>query len=246
MSLPDLISLLFFLAVVMYFMLGFYVIRLNPASIIHRLFLCLCLIMCVWSFSFSMATSAASYEHSVAWRRVAALGWGTLYSFLLHYTLCLTGRQNIFRKRWVYLLIYLPAAVNVFVFSLWGKLALNRYVLELTYAGWVNVRPASGWDVMFNVYYIVFSLTVVGLFFHWGWSSKERNVKKQAYLIVASYVSAIAVGTLTEFIINYYFPFKFPQLAPLIILIPLTTMYYCIIKYGLMSPDKKNVVPHEG
>ena len=246
MSLPYLISVLFFLAVVIYFMLGFYVIRLNPTSTIHRIFLCLCLIMCVWAFSFSMANSAASYEVSVAWRRVAALGWGTLYSFFLHYTLCLTGKQNLFRKKWIYALIYLPAAVNVFVFSLYGKLAIKRYVLEYTYAGWVNVRPTSGWDVMFNVYYIVFSLMVVGLFFHWGWSSKERNIKKQAYLILASYAAAIAAGTLTEFIINYYFPFKFPQLAPLITLIPVTAMYYCIIKYGLMAPATKSTVPPEG
>ena len=195
---------------------------------------------------FSMVNSAISYDMSLNWRRVAALGWGTLYSILLHYTLCLTGRQDVLRKKWIYAFIYLPAAVNVFVFSLYSPLAVKRYVLQYTYAGWVNVRPASGCDVMFNVYYIVFSLTVVGLFFHWGWSSKERNVKKQAYRIVDSYVSAIAVGTRTEYIINYDFPYKFPQLAPLIILIPLATMYYCIIKYGLMSPDKKNVVPHEG
>ena len=246
MSLPGLISLLFFLAVVIYYLLGFYVIRLNPGSIIHRLFFCICLTLCIWAFSFSIANSAISYEMSLTWRRVAAIGWGTLYSILLHYTLCLTGKQNIFRKKWIYALIYLPAAVNVFVFSLYSDLAVKRYVLEYTYAGWVNVRPASAWDLMFNVYYIVFSLMVIGLFFHWGWSSKERVIKKQAYMIVASYVLAIVIGTLTEFVINYYFPFKFPQLAPLITLIPITAMYYCIIKYGLMAPETKNTVPQEG
>ncbi|PKN84050.1 MAG: hypothetical protein CVU51_11235 [Deltaproteobacteria bacterium HGW-Deltaproteobacteria-1] len=246
MSLPGLISLLFFVAVVIYYLLGFYVIRLNPGSIIHRLFFCICLTLCIWAFSFSIANSAISYEMSLTWRRIAALGWGTLYSILLHYTLCLTGKQNVFRKKWVYALIYLPAAVNVFVFSLYSDLAVKRYVLEYTYAGWVNVRPTSAWDLMFNVYYIVFSLMVIGLFFHWGWSSKERVIKKQAYMIVASYVLAIVIGTLTEFVINYYFPFKFPQLAPLITLIPITTMYYCIIKYGLMAPETKNTVPQEG
>jgi len=246
MSLPGLISLLFFLAVVIYYLLGFYVIRLNPGSIIHRLFFCICLTLCIWAFSFSIANSAISYETSLTWRRIAAIGWGTLYSILLHYTLCLTGKQNVFRKKWVYALIYLPAAVNIFVFSLYSDLAVKRYVLEYTYAGWVNVRPTSAWDVMFNVYYIVFSLMVIGLFFHWGWSSKERAIKKQAYMIVASYVLAIVIGTLTEFVINYYFPFKFPQLAPLITLIPITAMYYCIIKYGLMAPETKNTVPQEG
>ncbi|HRY34786.1 MAG TPA: EAL domain-containing protein [Smithellaceae bacterium] len=246
MSLPSLISLLFFLAVVMYYMLGIYVIRLNPSSTIHRLFFCLCLTLCVWAFSFSMANSAISYDMSLNWRRVAALGWGTLYSILLHYTLCLTGRQDVLRKKWIYAFIYLPAAVNVFVFSLYSPLAVKRYVLQYTYAGWVNVRPTSGWDVMFNIYYIVFSLLIIGLFFHWGWSSKERVIKKQAYLIVVSYALAIVIGTLTEFVINYYFSFKFPQLAPLIILIPITAMYYCIIKYGLMAPESKNTVPQEG
>jgi len=246
MSLPGLISLLFFLAVVVYYILGVYVIRLNPSSTIHRLFFCICLTLCIWAFAFSIANSAISYEMSLTWRRVAAIGWGTLYSILLHYTLCLTGKQNIFRKKWIYALIYLPAAVNVFVFSLYSDLALKRYVLEYTYAGWVNVRPTSVWDVMFNVYYIMFSLMVIGLFFHWGWSSKERLIKKQAYMIVASYVLAIIIGTLTEFVINYYFPFKFPQLAPLITLIPITAMYYCIIKYGLMAPETKNTVPQEG
>ena len=193
-----------------------------------------------------MANSAASPEASIAWRRVAALGWGSLYSFLLHYSLYLTGKQNIFRRKWIYALIYLPAVVNVFVFSLWDKLVTKRYVLEYTYSGWVNVRPTSGWDLMFNAYYIVFSLIAFGLLFHWGWSSRERNIKIQAYRIVSSCITAIMAGTLTEFIINYYFPFKFPQLAPLIILIPVSAMYYCIIKYGFMAPATKNAVAPEG
>ncbi|HOC61345.1 MAG TPA: EAL domain-containing protein [Smithellaceae bacterium] len=246
MPLPNLISLLFFLAMVVYFFLGVYVIRLNFGSVIHRLFFCICLTLCIWSLSFSIANSAMSYEMSLTWRRIGAIGWGTLYSFLLHYTLCLTGKQNVLKKRWIYALIYLPAILNIFVFSLYGDLALKRYVLEYTYAGWVNVRPASAWDAVFNVYYAVFSLIVIGLFFHWGWSSKERVIKKQAYLIIVSYAVALVVGTMTEFVINYYFPFKFPQLAPLIILIPIATMYYCIAKYGLMAPKLKNTVPQEG
>ena len=99
MSLSLIFSFAFFLVFEIYAFLGTYTLFLNMKNTLNRIFFAVCLSMCVWAFSFAIANSAPDYEIALFWRRMASLGWGTLYSLLLHFQLILTERKKVLGDR---------------------------------------------------------------------------------------------------------------------------------------------------
>ena len=171
-------------------------------------------------------------------RRIASLGWGAFYSILLHFIIILTDRRRLLQKKRAYLLLYFPAAVTVFSFGLYGKIAVTQYHLFYTDTGWVNVSEWSGWDVWFILYYGIFSVACIGLVLSWGLLSKDRLIRKQSIMIGAALAFAILAGTLTEFVINSVYPVSTPQVAPVIALVPMMLMLFCIKRYRLLPMAK--------
>ena len=237
MSLPLTFSLIFFAAFAMYFFFGLYVLFLNFNSNLHRVFFFSCISLCFWAFSFSIANSAADYETCLFWRRVACLGWGTYFSILLHFIIILTDKNRLLQKKWYYVLLYLPAAVNVFAFCFYSEIAVKQYHLFSTEAGWLNIAAGTVWDIWFNCYYVIFSVTGVGLLLHWGITAKDMLVRKQSIMMGSAITFAILTGTLTEVVINSFYPGTSLQIAPIIILLPMLLMLYCIKRYQLLAPD---------
>lgn len=239
MSLSYIFSLVFFIAFAIYFIFGIYTLSINTKSMLNRLFFAACLSLSIWAFCFSIANSAQDYETALLWRRWASLGWGTVYSLLLHFYLILTERDKILQKKWLYVLLYLPAVVNVFAFG-YSDTARGQYNLDNTTMGWVNVS-ANGWgDLYFNLYYIIFTTTGLLLLWNFGNKSKDPIKKKQAYLFMFSYTMAMILGTATDVIVNTYTSLIVPQMAPVIILLPTTAIFYAIKRYGLMGLGKSD------
>ncbi|MCE1252665.1 MAG: EAL domain-containing protein [Anaerolineae bacterium] len=219
---------------------GIRVVSFNIRSTQHQTFFLACLALSIWTFSFSIANSAPDFDTALFWRRVAALGWGGFFCFMLHFSLVLSEKDFILKKKWLYLLIYSPAIVNFFVFSLYTDIAVQQYQLVFTPAGWVNVAKTSLWDVFYQIYYVGFAVTSITLIWHWGETSEEPVKKIQSRLMVLSFMAALLAGTLTEYFINIYLPYKVPQLGPVFILLPVAVIFYCIRKYGFMAPRPKN------
>jgi hypothetical protein len=197
-----------------------------------------CIALCFWAFSFSIENSAPDYETCLLWRRIASVGWGAFYSLLFHFIIILTGRERLLLKKRSYLLLYLPAAVTVFYFGLYGKIAVTQYHLYNTGTGWVNVSEWSGWDVGFVLYYVIFSASCIGQVLRWGILSKDALIKRQSVMIGAALAFAILAGTLTEFVINSVYPVSTPQVAPVIALVPMLLMLFCIKRYRLLPMAK--------
>ncbi|HYE68477.1 MAG TPA: histidine kinase N-terminal 7TM domain-containing protein, partial [Anaerovoracaceae bacterium] len=204
MPLPLTFSLIFFAAFAAYFFFGLYVLFLNVHSNLHRVFFLSCISLCIWAFSFSISNSAPDYDTCLFWRRIACLGWGTYFSLLLHFILILTDRNRLLQKKWLYMLLYFPAAVNVFAFCLYGEIAVKQYHLIKTDAGWVNVLEGTVWDIWFNCYYVIFSIISVGLILQWGITAKDRLVRKQSLIMGGAILYATLAGTLTDFVINSF------------------------------------------
>lgn len=245
-SIPLLFSFIFYLTFIIYVFFGIYIISLDLKSRKNRIFFILCLALCIWTFSFSISNSAPDYDTALFWRRVAALGWGTIYSFLLHFFLILTEKSNILSKRWIYLLLYLPAVVNVYVFSLYSDLVKLQHNLIYTPLGWVNISANSFWDWFFNFYYMGFTIASVGLIWYWGKTVLDQSKKKQAKLLVVAFAIALLLGTFTDVISNSYLSVTIPQMGPVIILIPISTILYSIIHYNFMTPIKISQATEEG
>lgn len=239
MSLSYIFSLVFFIAFAIYFILGIYTLSIHTTNRLNQLFFAACLALSIWAFCFSIANTAQNYEAALFWRRWTSLGWGTVYSLLLHACLILTERNNILKNRWTYVLLYLPALVNVFAFG-YSDAARGHYRLINTATGWVNVS-ANGWgDVFFNLFYASFTLSGLMLLWNWGRKTDDPVKKKQAYLFMSSYTIAMILGTITDVIVNTYTSIKITQMAPVILLLPTTAIFYAIRRYGLMGMEKSD------
>ena len=103
---PLVFSLLFFIAFAVYLFFGMYIIQMDPKANTNRLFLLVCVSLCLWSFGFCFANSAPNLGVCMFWRRVSALGWGSIYSFLLHFVILLTAGKNPPKRRYLYFLTF--------------------------------------------------------------------------------------------------------------------------------------------
>lgn len=226
-----LFSLMFFTACVIYLFFGIYIINSNPKAKLNKSFLAVCLSLSFWAFAFSIANSAPDAATALLWRRISAMGWTTIYSLLLHFILLLTGKEC--RPR-LCLLLYLPAAINLYVFSLSPGLAAAQYNLVTTDLGWVNVAVNNGWDFFFYFYYLGCILVSLGLLLLWRQKAATENIKKQAGLIFLSVAVAAILASVTDVIISAFAKNPLPQMAPLFTLIPIATSYYSIKHYELI------------
>lgn len=244
MPLPYLISFILVVASALFLFYSLYILSLNTESRMHRIFFISCLCLSLWAFSLAISNTAYDIKTCLFWRRIGAFGWGPFFSLLLHFIIILTEKEKILSKRWVYLLIYLPAAVSVFVFGLYSGKSVEIYELIYTYSGWINISYNTIWDWFYNIYYLSFCFIGISMIFWWGKESSDWKKKKQVLMLNISFFIAIIVGTLSEFVINAFFSFKIPQMAPVFILIPMSVMFYCIKKYGFIV-EKKSYVPLE-
>lgn len=229
---PLLFSLLFFLACFSYSFLGIYILHINSKSALNRLFFAMSLSMAWWAFGYSIAVSASDVQTCEIWRRVAAIGWGSVYGIMLHCAIVLTGRTQVLKTWWSRVLIYVPAAVTIAVFSFSG-FAPDEFVK--TSSGWINAVSGSFWHWFFNVYYCSYVIAVLWLVITWG-RSKDASVKKQAWLIAATLAAALVMGTMVDMLGIKVFQITLPEMTPIVAIIPATAIFYSIKKYGLLRP----------
>ena len=239
MQLSYLISFLFYGSVIIYCSLGVYIFTLHTSSALHRSFFLLCLSLGIWAFTYSVATCAPDYEECLFWRQIAVFGWGFIYSFLLHFILILTEKQEVLRQKGIYVLLYLPCLINIYANFLNQEIARRQFELIYTATGWINISKTTGWDYFYYCYYFIFTVISIAIIWQWGRKSAEYAKKRQSFLIIFSYSIALVLGTFTEILINIISVHKVPQIGPLIIVFPILVMFYCIRKYDLIPTEKK-------
>jgi diguanylate cyclase (GGDEF)-like protein len=229
-------SVIFTLVCAVSLFLGIYILYINPHSAANKIFFMLTLALGLWSFGFSIAISAPDLQTCLFWRQISAIGWGSFFSFMLHFFLKLTGKNKLLKKWWIYCLLYIPSALTIMAFGFFSQINPDQYYLVKTSMGWVNNAVNNGWDIFHSAYYGSFS--VLGLFLVWQWGRKtaEHNIRRQSRLILISFAGTIVLGTLTDIIANSILSLGIPQMAPLLMLAPVAVVYYSIRKYGLMKP----------
>ena len=238
MGMPLVFSIIFSSICIVSLYLGIYTLYTNPRSFTNRIFLALTTAIFIWSFGFSMAISAADMSTCLFWRRFSAIGWGTFFSILLHFVISLTGRSHLLDRWWKYVLLYLPAAVCLSVFTYIPGLNPQQFNLVQTPSGWVNVPIKNCWDWFYIAYYL--SYTSIGIYFLWKWgrTDSSRNVRKQANIIIRAILAALVLGAFTESAANNVFSVRIPQMAPIVMLIPVMAVSYAMQKYGFLDTRK--------
>lgn len=221
-------------------MLGSYSLYIDSKERLNRTFFALCISISIWAIGYSMANDATNSDLCLFWRRISVFGWGSMYSLLLHFCLVLTRKDNILKKWWHYLLLYTPAIITIYIFAISNSLAVQQYNFVRTTFGWTNIPPNNGWSWFFNIYFFGYMVYVLGVIWKWGRDSYSNQTKKQVKIILTSFSFALLLATATDVICNSINSIYIPQIAPIIILIPIIAVFYSIIQYGLMNPKLVN------
>lgn len=241
MSLAFVFSLIYFSICVVYILFALYVVFLDMRSKINRLFFTLCLLLGIWTFSYAIANSAPDQETALIWMRVAVFGWGMMAALFLHCVLAMTGKEQFLKNKWLYVLLYLPGAVTVFVFGISGGLAAEQYQLINSGAGWVNIADHGAWLRFYYIYAISFSLAAIYLL--WGWQKRtEETTKKKLsrWLIISIFVMIFSLAT--NNVLGYSGQLsKLYYLAENSVLLPVAVMLYAIRKYRFIDPTKESI-----
>jgi len=151
----------------------------------------------------------------------------------------LSGRTVLLNKWWKYALLYLPSVVCLSVFTYIPGLNPQQFNMVYTEMGWVNVSIKNFWDWFFILYYVSYSLMGVYFVWQWGKTADSKNVKKQSGIITRMFTLTLIIGAFTESVVNNVFTIKIPQLAPIIMMIPVAGVSVAMQKYGLLD-NRKN------
>ena len=192
-----------------------------------------------WSAGLGIANIAPDVETCELWRRVSAVGWGTAYAIILHFILIFTGYITLLKKRWLYIILYLPAVISVLAFAIPNGLNPNTYQLIQTDFGWVNVAGIADyniWDWIFLFYYVGYTVIGLVLILIWGIKSSDRNIKKQSRSLFLSFTAALVIASLTDMLLGNIFA-RLPQIAPIILIIPIVTIYRIIRNYSFIISE---------
>jgi PAS domain-containing protein len=163
------------------------------------------------------------------WFNISAFGGCSFASFFLWFSLKLTKKDQLLKKWYFYLLIFLIPVL--FIYLHWiNNLA---YIIKQPY-GWTIVWPISTWTLPFYVYYLTFSIISVDLIYQFGKCSRLKYEKKQAKLIVILSVISLTIGSINVIILPLLKIFIIPSMGSIIPLIWLGGIVYAITKYKLM------------
>ncbi len=214
---------------------GVYILQLNKKDKLNQGFFFLCLTLSIWAFGFASASVQSNITTVLLWRRLAAIGWSSVYSILVHFLFILTRTKSKYKYYNLLYLLHIPALFSMVIFSFSNTMAQIHYNLVQAPFGWINLAVNSIYDYIFYVYYFVYM--AVGLLMVWNWkkqiSSKKRN--RESTYIFWALLSALILGSLSDIWLNRLFTSFVPQLGPLVFLIPMGTIYHAARYNGLFE-----------
>ncbi len=228
-------SLVFLSVAGIYIIAGTYTLLLNIKSTLNKAFYYVSISLAFWAFCYSLVNSAVSYEEAILWNRMSVLGWGLMYSILLHYFLILTERETFLSLKFSYVLIYLPSLVNLFVFGINSATVHSQFELLKTNAGWVNISENSFFDWYFYGYYLLNSSISLWLIWTWKRVRHEKKVRSTAIVVSISFFIGVTIGSITDVLLRQSMQEMRPQLGVVFALIPIFGVLYSIKKHGNME-----------
>jgi len=191
----TLLSMLFYLTMIIYFYVGMHAYYLNPKERINRSFFYLCCSTSVWAFSFSLMNHAETIGGGRYLFLMSVIGWGTFYSILLHH-LILTSGLDIVLKRKQLAAIYFPVPVTVVIFFISASGGELIQVIRKHDKSWLIYQPDILLDSWMALYFAVFMMLAIFLV--------SRNLKKSTDRVLRKEILAILVGLHVSLIIGIF------------------------------------------
>ncbi len=237
----DWLVVVYMLSAMLYGMFARTSIWQNERAAENRLLFAIFLLLSLWTTAFAFAAPAPTLSLHLFFRQAAAIGWGTVFSFILHFVLLITGREAFARRLWARLALYVPAVVNLYAFLI-SPFAGEQFNLVQTSRGWVSYYVTSFWNTFHTVYFISFSALSILLVVLWYLRSKDAKQRQESGLLVGSFLAAFVLGALGDFILHMRGYDKIPQLGAVYILIPSAVALYCMRRFHAVEHDRPSAV----
>ncbi|MBN2168086.1 MAG: PAS domain S-box protein, partial [Actinobacteria bacterium] len=221
----NLYSFILGVAVIVNTVIGFAVLGLGPRRMVNRFFAVSMLGFALWGLGVYIARVSTETAWAVFGLNVAAIGWcfvGTLY---LHFTLVLTGKNELLRKTWVYFLLYIPPTVLLML--IWFTDLTHK--TEAIMIGNFRVTPGLPLSHVTQTYTVaMFALSLVLLLMYWHSSVRHFSKTHELYFIVLCSMTAVA-ALFTEIILPIFGVYTVD--IPVFVALAITP----IIAYGLVT-----------
>lgn len=237
------VSMAFYICGCFYVLFGIYAMLSNIKGRVNRQFSRLAISLAIWSYAYFISISVPTAEASAFWRSVTVFGWGVFPSLLVHLVLLIAEHKNLLKKRSTFIAIYLPAFINIILFSPFGYLEDASYKLVRTSFSWVNVFGNSIGGIWSSIYHILFTTLALVLLIRW-WAGIEPGTilkRKSTYLLVSvllPYFAGVAMDIM---------PFKNPLLPNLEVIynvIPTMLLFVLLRTSGmLVGRSRVEVLP---
>ncbi|WP_422485370.1 EAL domain-containing protein [Gudongella sp. DL1XJH-153] len=242
LPLNEIYSIIFYAAATTYILVGVYILTQSVESKLNQIFFLMTISLGIWAFSYSIATSATTYHEALMWHRVSSLGWGIMYSILLHFFLILTNRYKLLENKMTYVILYFPALINIFYFGINTKTAATGFNVIQTSSGWVDASTGGILNIYFYTYYLAF--TIAGFIVIWTWDRirKENRAKGTAVLITITMLLGITLGSLTDLFFTSSILDPKLNMGVVFSLIPISSIILVFKKHGIIQDESQTDV----
>ena len=233
---------MFFLCSIIYACIGTTIYRNDYKNRLNKLFFVCCINLSIWAFVFALINHVTDVETAILLRTYSAFFWGSFYSMMLHFFIVLCNKDKYLKNTMYYILIYLPSLITIYI---------NVYVKPITAAeivpinlGWAFINTDGGfiYNQFHSIYCITYIILSVGLLWNWSKNTKIKREKYQARIIIFSLVLVTLVGSITDIILPSLGIALLPSIAIILMLIPVSGIWYSIKRYKLMSLNPQNVL----
>jgi len=209
-----------------------YILMKNTKALVNRICVGLFLCFAFWSFSLTFIHNPDTTKAAVfTFDKIGALGWASFSSFFLWFVLAFTGKKNILKKKWLYvLLLGIPV---LFMFINWNHLLFPDFIKK--YYGWKSQHSHSTWIYLFYVSYLTFM--GAGLFLIINSRRKTQNsiYKKQTLVIFTTTMTALVLGSFTDVVFPVLGLDMIPNIADSFVLILVLGIVYAMVKYKFLT-----------
>lgn len=207
---------------------------------LNKIFFSIAVLFSLWGFINGITFIIKDPEIVVVIRRLSVVGWGVIYSQILHFALVLTGLDKKFNQYVLYLFVYGPALMNFYLYFFRGETSEE---LIWTTSGWVmneSVTRDFVWYNYFFVYYSVFTALTLMIFFMWSRRVKSKRLVLQGRIITVTLFFAFFLGSSLDIVLPVNGFNIIHGLTLVVALIPIGGIWFAMEKYGMMSfaPDK--------
>jgi PAS domain S-box-containing protein len=232
---PNILSLISFLVFAIYLFIGIYVLKLSPESKLNRSVFILSVMFAIWSFAYTFFYSAPDQASAWFWYKVSAFGRCAYPVGLLQIALILTKNDEVFKKWYHYLLLYIPAIFFIYEtvtgsFTGPGLVWINSM--------WIDIAT-SWWYSSYMVYFTVLPVLSYLLILRWGRRSESPREKKQSNIIVLTAILAFIPGYMVNAVLPFINIFILPSIGQILALIAFLGIGYAISRYKFLkiTPD---------